>query len=102
MERGDRILEFVRESGRHFPETFQIAFECDLLPQLGHFSDVSQKAKCASRSAIGRKIDRSDRPAKATRSAVGSDCLNYFAAINFARLETLFNHLGQLRNISQK
>lgn len=62
-------------------------------------SDVSQKTKSATRSAIRREFDRGNCGAQPSRYLLRSHSFNLFTAINYSTAEAILNHGGQWRDL---
>ncbi len=95
MKRRDRVLEFVGQAGRHLTKALKIVLQRHLLAQLSDFRDVSQKAKCAARAAIGGEVDRRDCSAEPPRHLFRRQRFNLFAAVDFSALETVGDHFSK-------
>jgi len=64
VQRGHRILEFVRQAGGHLTEAFQISFQRDLFAQTRDFGNVGDETERAARARLGTRIDWGDSRAE--------------------------------------
>src|SRR5690242_20031929 len=91
MNRSQRILKLVSETGSHLPQVRKIVFELHALAKLDDFSDVGHQTERAF-DVLSGVANRRDAQADTTRPPAGKQKSDFLSAKCCGGLETLFDH----------